>query len=122
MIAHLQAIARVVQQWEHAEDCTLSLILIGTNDEVGCRRLINYWVRDGRHLVMGHTKRLRYCADDIADLLPPAGIVEVLISRFPVENPALSFWWVSNTGAKGHATITPPTTTAPSSSSKGVPA
>ncbi|MFA5407718.1 MAG: hypothetical protein WC343_02990 [Bacilli bacterium] len=121
MTSYLQAIAEAIRKWEYAEDCILSLILIGTNDEVGCRRIIDYWIRDGRHLVMGHTKKLRYCADDIADLLPVAGIVEVLVTRSPVENPALSFWWVSNTGVKGHAVVTPPAAAA-GATPKGVEA
>lgn len=41
MTSYLQAIAEAIRKWEYAEDCILSLILIGTNDEVGCRRIID---------------------------------------------------------------------------------
>lgn len=120
MIPHLQAIADTVQRWERAEDCTLSLLLIGISDGVGVRRSIDYWTRDGRRLVLGHGRKLRYCADDIAEVLPSAGLKEILISRFPVESSALSMWWIDTAGVKGHARVTP--IGAPLAAAEGVPA
>ncbi len=103
----LRAIADTVQRWERAEDCTLSLLLIGTNDKVGRRRSIHYWTRDGRLQVFGTSRKLRYCADDVAEILPAAGIVEILICRSPTNSPHLSMWWIDTAGVKGHARVTP---------------
>lgn len=101
---HLQAIADSIRRWERADGCVLSLMLVGISDEVGRRRLIHYWIRDGHRLVMDYGRKLRYCADDVAEIMPGAGLQEILICRPSTDLQShLSIWRIDVRGVKGYA-------------------
>ncbi len=87
------AVAAVVAQWEHAEDCTLDHLLLGLSEEVGVRKSAEYWTRDRKGWEHHATGKLRHCLEDLAEVCKDHSVVELFASRPAPGSPDLSVWY-----------------------------